>query len=262
MNDHSPTTDDEALSALLDGALPAAEAERLRLRLAREPALTERLRALEQANEAVRRTYTGVVDEPLPARVLELLAEPTQSRSNVVDLPKKRAPHTWLTLPLAAAASVALVVGGSLGVLLSPQRPSGDALGLVAANGSVPPGTALEDLLQRAPSSTTRTLSETVSATPRLSFGAADGGYCRLVDIASTGGTSELLACRSEAGWRIEVVNFAAAAQPGPDGLFRPASGPSPTIDAAIDALIDGAPLDAAAESELIERRWENSAAN
>ena len=261
MNDHTPTTDDEALSALLDGAWPAAEAERLRQRLAREPALTERLRALEHANEAVRRTYRGVVDEPLPARVLELLAVPAQSRSNVVDLTKKRAP-TWVTLPLAAAASIALVVGLSLGVLLSPQRPSGDALGLVAASGSVPPGTALEDLLQRAPSSTTRTLSETVSATPRLSFAAAAAGYCRLVDIASAGGTSEVLACRRDAGWRIEVVNFAAAAQPGPDGLFRPASGPSPTIDAAMDALIDGAPLDAAAESELIQRRWESAAEN
>ena len=82
------------------------------------------------------------------------------------------------------------------------------------------------------------------------------------MDIASAGGTSEVLACRRDAGWRIEVVNFAAAAQPGPDGLFRPASGPSPTIDAAIDALIDGAPLDAAAESELIERRWESAAEN
>ena len=40
------------------------------------------------------------------------------------------------------------------------------------------------------------------------------------------------------------------------DGVFRPASGPSPAIDAAIEDLIDGAPLDPAAERELMGSGW------
>ena len=61
----SPATDDEALSALLDGALPATEAA-LRPRLEREPALA---RASQRWNMRTRRSrpYRDVVDEPLPS---------------------------------------------------------------------------------------------------------------------------------------------------------------------------------------------------
>ncbi len=259
MNDRTPTTDDdEALSALLDGALPAADAERLRQRLSRDAVLKARLHALEQANDAVRRAYLGIVDEPLPTRVLELLATADSRRGNVTELPRKRM-RTWFTPPLAAAASVALLVGLSVGVLLGPRTSEPDALGLVAAGGDVAPGTALDDVLQRAPSATTHALTAKVSATPRLTFGAVDGGYCRLVDLASERGTTEMLACRRDAGWRLELVSFTAAVQQ-PGGLYRPASGPSTPIDAAIDEQIDGTPLDAESERELIERGWDNTA--
>jgi anti-sigma factor RsiW len=261
MNHHVFATDDEALSALLDGALPAADTERLRQRLASDAALAARLRELERANEAVRRAYAGVVDEPVPVRVLELLTAPKDAdHGNVIALGPRRQALPWFTLPLAAAASVALAIGLSLGVWLGPRTSGPDALGLVAAGGDVAPGTALDDVLQRAPSATTRALTAQISATPRLTFGAVDGRYCRLVDLAGERGTTEVLACRGDAGWRLELVSFTAAVQPGPGGLYRPASGPSTPLDAAIDEQIDGAPLDAATERELIERDWENTA--
>jgi anti-sigma factor RsiW len=49
-----PTSrDDDALSALIDGALPSEEEAALRARLEREPALAARLAAMERANRAV-----------------------------------------------------------------------------------------------------------------------------------------------------------------------------------------------------------------
>jgi anti-sigma factor RsiW len=65
--------DDAALSALLDDALPPEEAERLRARLAAEPALLARFEAIQLADTGVREAYAGVADEPLPQRVLDLL---------------------------------------------------------------------------------------------------------------------------------------------------------------------------------------------
>jgi hypothetical protein len=256
MNDHIEMTDDEALSALLDGALSAADTERLRERLARDAALEERLRTLGRANEAVRRTYSGVVDEPLPARMLELLAAPNEGRGNVTELPSRKRAPSWFALPLAAAASVALAIGLALGALL-PRTPGSDTWGLVSTGGSVARGTPLDDVLQRVPSAATRALSAQVSATPRLTFGTADGAYCRQLDLTSAQGAAEMLACRRDSGWRLEVVSFTAEG-PGADGLYRPAAGPSTPIDAAIDARIEGAPLDAEAERELIERSWSN----
>ncbi len=45
---------------------------------------------------------------------------------------------------------------------------------------------------------------------------------------------------------------------PGPaeGGEYRPATGGSSAIDAAVEARIDGDPFDAAAEAALIERSW------
>ena len=63
-----------------------------------------------------------------------------------------------------------------------------------------------------------------------------------------------MLACRRDGGWRIAHASYAAAT--APDGVYRPASGPSPAIDAAIDELIDGVPLEAEAERALMSRGW------
>ena len=251
------TSDDEALSALLDGALPAAAADRLRQRLAHEPALQARLDSLEKANAVVRDAYAGVVDEPLPVRVLELLGSGAgnEDRNNVIELPARRLPRIF-TLPLAAAAGIALTIGLSFGVLLDSRMNSPDGAALFADAGEIAPGMELYEVLQNVPSTQTRALAAQVSATPRLTFSAADGGYCRQVDLTSTRGRTETLSCRRDGGWRLEVVSFTVRAETGPDGLYRPASGPSTPIDSAIDSLIDGAPLDAAAERALIERNW------
>src|SRR5262245_38032287 len=108
-----PTSrDDDALSALIDGALSRDEAAALRARLEREPALAARLAAMQRANRAVHDAYHGVVDEPLPERVLDLLRAPQTRATNVVDLDARRARRAlpaWL--PQAAAAGVALAIG-------------------------------------------------------------------------------------------------------------------------------------------------------
>ena len=75
-----PRGDDEALSALLDGSLPAEEAAALEKRLEREPQLAARFEAMQRADRAVRDAYRDVVDEPLPERVLDLLLAPRDDR--------------------------------------------------------------------------------------------------------------------------------------------------------------------------------------
>jgi hypothetical protein len=250
-------TDDELLSALLDGALSPEDAAHVEHRLEQEPALQARFEALERANAAVRDAYVGVVDEPLPQRLLDSLAP--EVVDNVVPLAARQRPRrsSYVT-PTALAASIALVIGIALGVIIAPGRQAPDALELAAAGGAVAPGSALFEVLESVPSAESRELSAGVTATPVLTFGTADGGYCREVDVASADSTTQMLACRRDGAWRLAHTSYAVTATT--DGVFRPASGPSPAIDAAIDELIDGALIEGAAERQLIGNGWAGAA--
>jgi len=253
-------TDDELLSALLDGALSPDDAARLEHRLEREPALRARLEALERANTAVRDAYAGVVDEPLPKQLLDLLATEKAAANNVVPLAARQSRERRSFVPptTALAASIALAIGVALGIVLAPGRQAPDAIELAAEGGALAPGTALFELLERVPSAASRELSAGVTATPVLTFGTADGGFCREVHVASTESTTQMLACRRDGAWRLAHTSYAVSTTT--DGVFRPASGPSPAMDAAIEELIDGVPLDAAVERELMSRGWADAA--
>ncbi len=279
MSDQERTTrDDEALSALLDGELPEDEAERLRQRLAREPALAARLEALEHADARVRGAYEGLVDEPVPQSVLDLLqpadgAEPSRHgdaavahpepeagtrTADVVELrPRAREPRRWFSVPAAAAAGIALVVGVLVGSLMGPGDSAPRTSTLVAGAGVVEPGTPLHDALQSAPSAETRELGADLSATPALTFRAQNGDYCRQVDLTSAAGRTETLACRRAGRWRVEVASFVPQPAEADGGVYRPAAGDSP-VRAAVDSMIEGAPLDADTEQSLIASGWES----
>lgn len=260
------SNEDQALSALLDDELPPDEAERLRQRLAREPALAERLDELAGSDAALRQAYRDVVDEPLPQAVLDLLrrsesgdsAAPSAAAADddtrVVALGSSRgAPMRWFSLPAAAAAALALVVGVLVGQLVDTgQAPP--STGLVAGLGPVEPATALYEILQSAPSAESHTLGASFTATPRLTFRTQGGDYCRQVDVTSPQGTTETLACRRAGEWHLEVASFTAPA--GENGAFRPAAGASTPVRASVDARMVGAPLDAATERTLIANDW------
>lgn len=310
MTDHEQITheDDEALSALLDGELPDDEAERLRARLAREPALAARLEVLENADAKVRGAYEGLTDEPVPQSVVDLLrpaegshatgsgeaaapanearasageasasagearalageaqaaagevgASAAETGGDVVDFrarARKRTgePRRWFSMPAAVAAGIALVVGVLVGRVLGPDAPAPETSALVA--GAVEPGTPLHDALQSAPSTETRELSANLSVTPALTFRTQNGNYCRQLDLTTPRGTTETLACRRDEEWRVELAAF--TPRPGDGDVYRPAAGDDSPVRAAVDSMIEGAPLDAEAEQSLIARGWE-----
>lgn len=259
MTDPQPWTDDDAaLSALLDGALPAEQAEPLRRRIADEPALARRLEELRQVDGALRRTYAGIADEPLPQRVLDGL----QSRGVVASFrPRVSSGTRWFSLRSAVATGAALAAGFIIACLVLQRAEPIVPLGFITKGGSVEEGSALYEVLQTVPSSESRALGESWSATARLTFRDKKGDPCRQVDLTGAGGVLETLACRREGSWRMELIAFGPAGTPMAGGVYRPATGvpPSP-LDDAIDALIDGAPLGREEEEELIARAWEVAA--
>ena len=245
----SPSRDDEALSALIDGALPSDEAAALHARMLREPTLAARFAAMERANRAVGDAYRDVVDEPLPPRVLELLRAPQARDGNVVDLEARRGrrPPAWL--PLAVAAGVALAIGLGLGFGFG-QRSDDTPGSLLAVMGSVARGSALHELLESTSSGAPREV-DGATAEARYTFRTQDGEWCREFAVSSGASRNAAVACRRDGAWRVDLVGVEAAG----GEVYRPAGGDAPLREA-VDALIDGEPLERDAERALVARGW------
>jgi hypothetical protein len=255
MSTIDPGNDDEALSALLDGALDDDAARKLRRRLEQEPALAARFEALHSADTRVKAAYAGMADEPLPQAVLERLeARPVEraerAKVAVRSLSRAAKPRPSWHVPTTVAAGIALAIGVSFGWLIGAREPERvDAL--LAGAGSIERNAALYALFERTPSGEAYELGA-LSATPRLSYRDTAGRFCRQAVLSTRSGDTQTLACRSDAGiWRIELIEFA------PEGstLYRPASGNS-MIETAVDDSISGAPLEPDEERALIENGW------
>jgi anti-sigma factor RsiW len=263
-------SDDELLSAWLDGELPPDRATELERRLEKEPALALRLERLSEADAALRDALAPVADEPMPQSLLDAIGahsekSPEAGRDDsrggtVVDLGARRRGREPGAFPwsLALAASVILAIGGVLGYLVAEDGSAPDAA-LLASMGGVARGSGLDDTLETAPSGTAREIAAGLTVTPVLSFESRDGGYCRELAIAGANGSAAALACRGDDGWRVEALSFLAGpARNGNQagGEFRPAGRATSAIDAAIDERIVGDALDAAAEAALIGSAW------
>lgn len=266
MTEQAEISDDEALSAWLDGELPQAEADRLTERLASEPALAHRLEAMRSADGQVRDAFAAVDDAPMPQSVLDLLqleqrSAPAQdAASNVVPFPRRMV-QPFLQAPVAIAAAVALAAGFFVsGQLRDGTLPGGPAESLYA--GAIPAGSGLHALFETGESGRTMRLADGRSGQPLLTFADADGAWCRQVAIGgNAAGTVHAVACRRDGQWHTEVLSIDRQAVPDPAGPYQLASTTAPpAVSGVIDSLIGaGAPLDAPAESALIESGWQKN---
>lgn len=259
MTEDSMDKDDLALSAYLDGELPQDEADRISERLAREPALAQRLEALRGGDDATRRLFAKVDELPMPQRVLDLLNEKGQAPvdSKVVSFPVRFA-RQYFQLPVALAASVALLAGFMVSALLRDTGSGAGQLPFLAA-GEIAADSGLHEQLESGIGNETRTSGSGFRSQLLLTFQDTSGDYCRQLRIATETRSAQALACRRDGTWRLETLDFDDGLVPG--GQYQPASGAtSAAVTAAIDALIGGnEPLDVAAETRLVENGWKKT---
>lgn len=236
---------EEEVAAYVDGSLDEADTARVRALLASDPAARAAAEEIERSNALLQRAFGDVFAEPPPARLqAAVLGEPGK-----VAVLRRRRP-AWT--PVAAAASIALLVGVGLG--LGGGWIGGAETGQIAL-GDAPPASALQIALE------TRASGAAVDGriTPMLTFQDQAGRYCREFEAADDrpGSLTFGVACRTApAVWRVEIVVQAPEATEGRDG-FAPAAGPAAeALDAALDALGAGAPVTPAAEADLIRNGW------
>lgn len=271
---------DEKLMAFADGQLPLDEMCEIEAYLEADPDARQLVGAFRQSSELVSAAFDEVLHQTPPQRLIDAIekaprAEAAQDAAPVTELrtPAARAgsasanwsgsrepvANHW-ALPLAA--SMALLVGIGVGLLIGQSNriattePFHIALGLVA------PSAPLARLLETSPSGTPQ---EAARAGTQLiavaTFRDRRGRICREIELISPGATptplAAAVACRDASrGWTVEgAFNLAAPAETGsqyvPSGAAE-----QDALDGLLKVLGASEVLTAADEARLIGKNW------
>lgn len=236
--------DDAKLLAWLDGELPADEGARVAAAVAADPDL----QALADAHRALagrlRAGLDPILAEPVPDRLLKLVAPPFATVTDLAAVRAARAqpsqpqPRRWLPQFAALAASLAI------GLFVGRATLDGAAPGLVVTG---PAGLQAAGVLEVALDSQLAAAPQAGPVRVALSFRDSQGRICRSWQVAAQEG----IACRSGEGW---AVTAALARAPEAGGGYRMASGPG--VAALVDGMMAGEPFDAAQEQAARAKGW------
>ena len=171
------------VAAFLDGELKGVEHDRIARAIASDPAARALADRLRKVDELLREAYGAALDEPVPHAMRTAIrghddnpatadrdGDASASDSGeVVAFPARHKLRTsWW--PMAAAASLALVVGYGAGELVHLDTDDGPAAALAVG----PATTAIAEALEHEPSGASRG-----GVRPVASFLTTQGAYCR-----------------------------------------------------------------------------------
>ncbi len=245
MNNSLTEQDHQLLSQFIDGELSPQAARDMEQRLASEPALSARLKALKALDDRLQSALADPQIESVPAHISSLLS-PTPARI----LPwRQRHSNSWR---YAIAASLVIAVCGTL------VSQWGRDAGQTGAPTERSLAQTLAEALEQLPSSGSAwaQLADGSQIRPVLSFRSQSGDWCREYLLADTVTTWHGVACRGQQGWSAAVIEETRLAI-GP-GEYRPAgANDSDSVAAFIDRQSAGIPLSAEQEAALIGDSWE-----
>lgn len=223
------TFNDAILIAYADGELSLVERKRIEQAMATDPALAGRVAAHTALSDRLRDAFAPIAQAPVPDRLTSMLT------AKVVRLDRTPKPRRWLT-GLALAAS--LVLGVGLGTLWNggARLPVGVRGGTLVAAG--PLAHALD----------TQLASTSGDMRILVSFRGADG-YCRVFASPATDG----IACRSGDAWQLRQTRSGRTAIAND---YRQAASADPALMAAAQDMMNGEPLDQAAERGARAAGW------
>ncbi len=227
---------EDMLIAWCDGELDEVTRRRVDRAVAEDPALAERLAAHQRLRDRLAGHYAPVAEQAVPDRFAALLAE----AAVVMPFAPVRA-SPWRGWAVGGALAASLVLGLGIG------RLSGDEAGPIAVRDG---RMMAQGVLASALDGQLASAQTDAAIRIGLSFQRKGGGWCRSFDGAAMSG----LACRDGKGWQLQQ------ALPGHGSdeaaAYRQAASADPRLVATVEALIDGAPADAAAEAKAKAEGW------
>jgi hypothetical protein len=239
---------DEMLMAYADGELDLVACAEIEAAMVRDPDVARAVERHRATGARIRAAYAGVLEEPVPDRLAALVAGP--GTGPVVDIAARRGAGQVavgrLRVPAWAAMAASLAVGLLVGILVSrePAAPYRGVDGALVARGKL--DAALDSQLASA-------AADDSGVRIGLSFRNRDGDYCRTFHLQRDSALAGL-ACRSGGDWQLQLL----AAAPSREGGLLPAAAMPIAVLQAVDAAIEGEPLDAAAEAAARDGHWRN----
>lgn len=229
---------EDILMAYADGEGSTEMRALIRAEAAKDPALAARIEAHQALRTKLTGAYAGALEEPVPLR---LVAAARGGPAEVVELSKVRARNAPAPTPKAGwgrwAAMAACLAAGVMVGLQAPRPGTIDAK--LSAQGAL--AAALDHRLAADPANGR-------AVRVGISFRDGQGAYCRTFQTRDLAG----LACREADDWKVRM----GMAQKGLESDYRTASALPPPVMAAVEAMIAGAPLDAAGEAAAKARGW------
>lgn len=247
---------EETLMAYVDDELDAPTRAAVDAAMRTDPELRQFVFRQQALRLKLRETFDRVLEEPVPERLLETArGAPTAAPADVTDLATARTAKTERTrrrwaLPEWGAMAACLIVGLFVGQALFSSRDAGlfeTRDGHLVARGTLERA-LLSQLAGNQP--------DDAPVHVGLSFRDKSGDYCRTF-VVRTGEALAGLACHEHGEWRMEVLAQGEAASATPRG-YRMASTDLPeTVFKAVEAQIEGGPLDAEQEAAAQLANWE-----
>jgi len=246
---------DEILMAYADGELDEATRRAVEEAMHKDAALARRIARHKAMRNDVFAAFAPVAEEAVPPRLSQPLRQATvvsldalRARREAEQQAARKASRgrswSWPEWGALAATLVLGVAAGHYGLGMLPVE-NGETVasreGVLMAQGRL--ATALDQQLAGS------------GGPVRIgtSFLAQDNSYCRSFMTAQD---MSGLACKQGGAWKVQV---AVQSQGKPQqGEFRQAGSEMPTqVLDAIDQRIAGQPLDAKAEQEAVQRKWQ-----
>ena len=236
---------DETLSAFLDSELSEHEMEQVRKALETDDELVMRLAELSEVDMRVKEHATSIDDAPLSDSLAKTVAKLDTAttkntlNSNVVTL------TPWQRVKQSANKSLA-IAAVVFGIAMTSYLQPNESQNLVASN--------IASALDTQLSSGEYKQSDGSVFSAQLSFKNQQGELCRQYALSSNNTMQTSIACKTQSGWQIKAQT---AAQQSDNGAQYQTASNNSELDAVIDSMISGAPLDRAQEQQAISAKWQ-----
>jgi hypothetical protein len=251
---------DELLVAYVDDELDPAQRAMVSSVLASNPALCRRAEEMRLASDLLRDAFPLATEASIPAPIeaaANRLAEACAQRSSSGSWLESLFQNRW-KYAIATAVVLSVAVSASYLARRAGNEPAEHLLtGLTQIGRDTP----LYGVLESTPSAEVINVpAEDAAVRAVLTFRAKDGRFCREFEVlAGSGDGSTGIACRDKEGWRAEVL-LSAAAAPTDSNYYTPASGSDqPAVAEVVERLIEGDPLSAEEEANVLARGWQVS---
>jgi hypothetical protein len=223
----------EELAAYADGELVPARALQVAAEVAADPELAEQVRRHKALRQRLAMHFEPILHETVPERLTRSVGPRS---AEVTSLAFARAARARLRRPPRWSWVVGPALAASLALAIFLPRGADEDY----AQGSLAAALGDQLVATQGARGETRIL---------LSFRDSSGKYCRVFDASAQSG----IACRDDAGWRIEFTAGSVGTQ---SGEYRAAATPSAQLFQRAQAMASGEPLNAQEEEAARARGW------